>query len=351
MRPGRSRGPPWRSKNASRPVPARKQRSCESGVRATDSPSRSASSRTCGFVSSPSGKRIRAMLAGASAASMYAWSLAGSAAARISPSVADARVVTGGERRRAEPLARGRASRRAARSRCSARTGSASGPRRGRRSTGRRRRRGTRRAGRASGAAGPSSCASERARRTALAEQQERSASLCGVAPQLERDGDRLRAVVVRAEQRRDGAVDAAGHRDERARADRRRAARRRGPRCRARARARRPPGRRRGACRGSGRRARPRPRRSRSARRRGSCAPSASSTAALAAAIVAPQPSASKPASVTSPPLDREIEAHDVAAGGRPGGRGVRPGGHVTAPVREPQMLLEALVRHHAGV
>ena len=79
--------------------------------------------------------------------------------------------------------------------------------------------------------------------------------------------------------------------------------------------------------------------------------APSASSTAALAAAIVAPQPSASKPASVTTAPLDREVQAHDVPAGGRPAVAGMRPGGHVSAPVREPQMLLESLVRHAAGV
>ena len=89
----------------------------------------------------------------------------------------------------------------------------------------------------------------------------------------------------------------------------------------------------------------------SRSARRRGSARRAASSTAALAAAIVAPQPSASKPASVTTLALDREIDADDVAAGRAPGRGRVRPGGHVPAPAREAQMLLEALVRHRAGV
>ena len=148
--------PPWRARNASRPVPARKQRSCESGLRATARPSRSASSRTCGFVElaereahprdgSP-GRARRACSSGP-------WR--GSAADAQQPVGADARVVAGRERAPRRAARRGRASRRGARARCSARTGSASGRRRDRRATARRRPRGTRRAGRASGAAGP----------------------------------------------------------------------------------------------------------------------------------------------------------------------------------------------------
>ena len=49
MSPGRSRMPPWRARKVARPVPARKQRSCESGLRATSRPACSASARTCGL--------------------------------------------------------------------------------------------------------------------------------------------------------------------------------------------------------------------------------------------------------------------------------------------------------------
>ena len=70
MSPGRSRAPPWRARNAARPVPARKQRSCESAFEATGRSASAASARTSGLVSSPSGKRMRATVAGASAHSM-----------------------------------------------------------------------------------------------------------------------------------------------------------------------------------------------------------------------------------------------------------------------------------------
>ncbi len=86
MSPARSGSPACRARNAALPVPARKHRSCDSALEATGSPASAASSRTCGLVRSPSGKRSRASVAGVTAASMYVWSLAGSAAARSSPS-------------------------------------------------------------------------------------------------------------------------------------------------------------------------------------------------------------------------------------------------------------------------
>jgi len=46
------------------PVPARKHRSCESGLEATGRPCSAAIARTRSFVSSPSGKRIRAIVCG-----------------------------------------------------------------------------------------------------------------------------------------------------------------------------------------------------------------------------------------------------------------------------------------------
>ena len=48
---------------------------------------------------------------------------------------------------------------------------------------------------------------------------------------------------------------------------------------------------------------------------------------------------------------VDGEVDAHEVAAGRAAGRRRVRAGGHVSAPAREAQMLLEALVGHPAGV
>ena len=50
------------------------------------------------------------------------------------------------------------------------------------------------------------------------------------------------------------------------------------------------------------------------------------SSTVALAAAVSAPQPSASKPASAISVALDAHRDAHKVAARGTAGGAGVGP-------------------------
>ena len=67
-------------------MPAKKQRSWDSARRATGRSASAASARTSGLVSSASGKRMRAADAGASAASMYVWSFAESAATRSRPS-------------------------------------------------------------------------------------------------------------------------------------------------------------------------------------------------------------------------------------------------------------------------
>ena len=50
MSPGRSPSPPWRARKAARPVPARKHRSCESGLEATGSSCSAAIARTCGLL-------------------------------------------------------------------------------------------------------------------------------------------------------------------------------------------------------------------------------------------------------------------------------------------------------------
>ena len=170
------------------------------------------------------------------------------------------------------------------------------------------------------------------------------------VAPQLERDGDRLRPVLVRAEQRGDRAVDPSGHRDERAA----------GIRLQARV--------------GADRRAEClRERVGRKVRR-----------VALAQAQAAERPGDllgadprgvedrgaidqfdrgagggdRRPAALgveagaaDDPAADREVDAHDVTAGAAPRRRGVRPGGHAPASAREAQVVFEALVRHPAGV
>ncbi len=85
------------------PSPARKQRSWLSRLAATGRPAPAASSRTCGFVRSASGKRSPASVSGRSAESMYVWSLAASAGAakqRPGAVVDDASVVAGGQRGR-----------------------------------------------------------------------------------------------------------------------------------------------------------------------------------------------------------------------------------------------------------
>ena len=61
----------------------------------------------------------------------------------------------------------------------------------------------------------PSECASARAPSTASGEQQALAPSVSRVGPELDRDADHLRPALAR-QQRGDGAVDAAGHGDER---------------------------------------------------------------------------------------------------------------------------------------
>ena len=76
---------------------------------------------------------------------------------------------------------------------------------------------------------------------------------------------------------------------------------------------------------------------------------PSTSVTAAEAAAVSAPQPEASKPASGDPVALDAQRDPDEVAAGG-PAGRPVVPAGDGhAAPRRRAQVLGEALAVHTA--
>ncbi len=196
MAPGRARGPPWRARNASRPVPGQEAEVLGIGL-ARDRQALAlgdlAHLRLRQLAEREAHARDRRRREPGEHVGLVLGRVGGSAQQAV---LADARVVAGREllaRRRAR---RARASRRGARCRCSARTGSASGPRRGRRPTARRRPRGTRRAGRASGAPSPCRWASARAPRTASAEQQLCSRVVLRVAPQLERHRDRLGTVV-----------------------------------------------------------------------------------------------------------------------------------------------------------
>ena len=139
-----------------------------------------------------------------------------------------------------------------------------------RRATARRRRRGTRRAGRARGAAGRARARARERRAPPAREQQLRSPSFSG----SDHSSSVTATARVPAQHRRDGAVDAAAHRDQqRARAPARaRAAR--APRRRARGAARRRRARRRGAWPARARRARPRSHRPRRAPPRAAARP-----------------------------------------------------------------------------
>ena len=139
-----------------RPVPARKQRSCESGLRATGSPASRASRAHLGLASARRAGSACARATRGRQRGEHVGLVLGRVGGGAQQAVGRACARSGrwpAPRRRGGR--RGRASRRGARGRCSARTGSASARRRGRRATARRRRRGTRRAGRASNAAGP----------------------------------------------------------------------------------------------------------------------------------------------------------------------------------------------------
>ena len=172
-------------------------------------------------------------------------------------------------------------------------------------------------------------------------------AVVLGVGPQLQGDRDDLLAGA-RGEQRGDGGVDPAAHRDEgalRARARARRARGRAAPsaRCSASAASS-------AAWRLAGLQAAELVRRShrrRRARRSSRGAPRTSATAALPAAIAAPQPEASKPASrdhaLGAAGLKRQREAHEIAAGGPTGGAGEGVRGGVSAPGRAIQVSGEA--------
>ena len=118
------------------------------------------------------------------------------------------------------------------------------------------------------------------------------------VGPQLERHG----GGVIADQQRRDRGVHPAAHRHERAArvAPPRRAC---APPRRARGAAHRPPGRRRGTCPATARRALRRSRARRPGPRRARARPRSSVTAAEPAAVIVPQPEASKPAAATRSP------------------------------------------------
>ena len=77
--------------------------------------------------------------------------------------------------------------------------------------------------------------------------------------------------------------------------------------------------------------------------------APSSSVTAADPAAIAAPQPDASKPAVGDAVAVQREPDPHEVAARGAAGRAGER--GHVPAPARELEVLGEGLGVHAPSV
>ena len=133
---------------------------------------------------------------GSTVASMYDWSLAGSAARATQPEAValdDPRVVAGPEERRRRCARRTRAARRSGSCRCSGRTGSASARARSRRRRARRRRGGTPRAGRASRAGGRA-----RGRPRGPRSRRRRAARALGVRPRRvepepERDADRVR--------------------------------------------------------------------------------------------------------------------------------------------------------------
>ena len=194
----------------------------------------------------------------------------------------------------------------------------------------------------------PSPCATRRAPRTAAAEQHDRSPSFSGSAhsSSVTRDAHVPRLAATRREQRRDRAVDAAGHRDERAasRAGSRPCARTAAPSARCSASdarsaawslpALRPPSS--AAICGE-------PMRATSS----SPAPSASSTAALAAAIVAPQPEASKPAARTRSPstaTDTRTRSPQAAPPAAPSNASATV---AAAAAGVAQVVLEALVGH----
>ena len=149
-RPGASPSSPWRARNAALPVPARKQRSCESALPGDRQPGLGGDRAHLGLgqlaerEAQPRERRGRDARRACRSGPWPDRRRRAAARRRVG-----ARVVAGGERRRRRARRRTRPSRRAARARCSARTGSASPPPRARPGTGRRRRPGTPRAGRA----------------------------------------------------------------------------------------------------------------------------------------------------------------------------------------------------------
>ncbi len=192
----------------------------------------------------------------------------------------------------------------------------------------------------------PRPWASSRAPRTACAEQQLALAVVLGVGPQLERDADGLGAVAG-DEQGGDGAVDAAAHRDERARGGRREPRLlARGPAERA---VQRVGGELGGVALGGAEPAELRVR-SRSGPIRAassSGAPRIRPTTALPAAIAAPQPLASKPASRIRPSALLGSTASEMRTRSPQAAPPAAPvcasAGSVAAPERVFEVLLQA--------
>ena len=79
--------------------------------------------------------------------------------------------------------------------------------------------------------------------------------------------------------------------------------------------------------------------------------APATSATTADPAAVAAPQPEASKPASATRSPDTRSEIGHEVTASGSAGGSAERAGGDVTLPLWKLQVLGKSLGAHAPSV
>ena len=189
----------------------------------------------------------------------------------------------------------------------------------------------------------PIPCATERASRTASAEQQDAAGVVLRVAPQLQRHRDRRPRA---DEQRGDGGVHAAAHRDQRAAGS---AATRRRPRPPrpARGAARPRPGRPRAACPARARRARRRSPRTPTRAASSSGSPSTSVTAAEPAAVSAPQPVGVEPGLDHAIAVDAHGDADQVTAERAAGVRRHARRNADAAPVGRGEMLFEALAVH----
>ena len=210
--PGASSSPPWRARNRAFPTPARKHRSCESAREATGSPASQGQRTHLGLGQLGQREPHPRQRRGRQRREHVGLVLGRIGRRAQQPVLRDPRVVPGGEtpKRRARP--RTRASRRAARRRCSGCTGSASPPRRSRPGTARPRPPGTPAADQRE-VRQPHPVRDRPRQPHRVGRAAGRGGVVLDVAPQLQRDRDRVLA----HEQRRDRRVHAAAHRDERA--------------------------------------------------------------------------------------------------------------------------------------